>query len=472
VSRLLRIEVRRSTLIPLLPVMAAVLCLTPIMQNLRPVALWTDRSSDLQGAIQAIGPFTAAAAAWMATREHRRGLTDLLAATPAAPWRRVTATWLAACGVAVAFYACFGTVYFAITSVQATWGHPIIWPVLSGLTALIACVTVGFAAGLLVPSRLTAPLVAVGVFAAMAAGMATALHDGERGDGLLSPLYPGTWLHATVFYAVRPDLAYLQIGCYLGAATALAGLVVLRVHAADRAVLRAGSALAIAGVAVVAGAFALLSTGHYDARGLVIPLLHDAASDRRISYTPVCVADRTIPVCLHPAYARSNELDLFDSTVNKIAAPLAGVPGLPVRAEQSLSGDIGEPLAYVSGRPPVLSLPDDIVQGTSIGPSAFATALYTRIALALVTPVGTRLPENKSCRCAAVVLTTTAQNAVALYLLDQAGFPADPDLIPGDAGVAGAERALAALTPAARHAWLLDHIAALRSGTLTVGELP
>jgi hypothetical protein len=179
-----------------------------------------------------------------------------------------------------------------------------------------------------------------------------------------------------------------------------------------------------------------------------------------------------MPVCLHPAYGRSNELGFFDSTVNKIAAPLAGIPGLPVRAGQSPSGDIGEPLAYISGRPPVLSLPDDIVQGTIIGPPSFAATLDTRIALALVTPVGTRLPENKSCRCQAVVLTTQAQNAVALYLLDQAGFPADSDLIPGDAGVVSAERGLAALAPAARHAWLRDHIVALRSGALTAEELP
>jgi hypothetical protein len=467
-SRLLRIEVRRNTLIGLLPVMAAVLWLTPIAQNLRPVALWTDRSADLQGAIQAIGPFTVAAAAWMAAREHRRAMTDLIASTPAAPWRRLFVTWAATCGIAAAFYACFAGVYFAITSVQATWGHPIIWPALCGLSALIACAVLGFAVGWLAPRRAAAPLTAVAVFAAMAVGMATALHDGERGPGLLSPIYPGTWLHATVFFAVRPDLAYLQIGCYLGAAAALAGLIVLRVHAGNRAVLRSGGALATAGLALVTAAFALLSTGHYDARGLIVPLLHDSASDRSIPYIPVCVHDRTIPVCLHPAYARSNEMDFFDTTVNKIAAPLAGVPGLPVQAEQSPGGDIGEPLAYLAGHPPVLSLPDDTVQGTSIEPATFAATLYTRIALALVTPVGTRLPENKPCRCASAVLTTPAQNAVALYLLDQAGLPASPDLIPRDAIIADAARNLAALTPAARHAWLLAHITAIRSGTLTV----
>jgi hypothetical protein len=476
-SRLVFIEVRRNAMIPLLPVLAVVLCLTPIAQHLRPVALWPDRSADIQGVIQAIGPFTAAAAAWMAARERRRDMADLTASTPAAPWRRVFATWAATCGVAAGFYACFGLVYAVITSAQATWGHLIIWPALSGLAALVACSVLGFTAGRLVPGRATPPLAAVGVFAAMAAGMATALHDGERGAGLLSPIFPGTGLHATVFYAVRPDLAYLQIGCYLGAAAVLAGLVVLRVHAGDRAVLRAGGALAAAGLALAAAAFAALGTGHYDARGLVVPLLHDAASDRRVPYTPVCVHGGTMPVCLHPAYARSNELDFFDTTVNEIAAPLAGTPGLPVRAAQSPDANIGEPAVRVAGRPPVLFLPDEIVQGTSIPPGPAATILYTQLALALVTPPGEELAADKSCRCAEAVpatraLATPAQDAVALYLLDRAGLPASSGLISRDTAVVSAARRLAALTPAARHAWFLASIAAVRSGALTLRELP
>ncbi len=74
------------------------------------------------------------------------------------------------------------------------------------------------------------------------------------GAGLLSPVYPGIGLHATVFFAVRPDLAYLQISCYLGAVTALAGLIVLRIHGGDRTVFRAGSALAAGGLALIAAA--------------------------------------------------------------------------------------------------------------------------------------------------------------------------------------------------------------------------
>jgi hypothetical protein len=127
----------------------------------------------------------------------------------------------------------------------------------------------------------------------MAAGMASAMH--HWGLGVLSPMYPSIGLNASVFFAVQPDLTCLQAGCYAGIAAAAFGLIVLR--------------------------------GHHDARGLVVPLLRDAASDRAIPCTPVRVPGRPLPVCLHPAYARSSELAFFDTMVNKIAAISAGRAG-------------------------------------------------------------------------------------------------------------------------------------------------
>jgi hypothetical protein len=53
-------------------------------------------------------------------------------------------------------------------------------------------------------------------------------------------MYPSITLNALVFYAVRPDLAYLQAGCYLGLAGAAFGLIVVRDPAGPRAARRAG----------------------------------------------------------------------------------------------------------------------------------------------------------------------------------------------------------------------------------------
>lgn len=465
---LVRIEVRRNALLPLLPVCLVLLSLTPIAQHLQPVALWTDRSTDLQSSIQLLGPVSAAAAAWMGSRERRRTMTDLLASTPRSPWRRWTATWAATCGWAVLCYAGLGVVFFSITSVQATWGHLVIWPVLSGLTSLIACTAVGFAVGRLAPHWITTALAGIGVFLAMAAGMVDALHGGA--PGRLSPLYPSISLESSVFYAVRPDLTFLQVSCYVGVALVALGLLTLRGTAGSRPVRRSGTALTALGTALVATAVGLAYTSHRDAQGVVVPALHDAATDRTVAYTPVCTHS-PLPVCLHPAYAHENELTAFDSTVNRIAAPLIGVPGVPVRAEQ-LPGEVGgDQVSLVEGDPPVLRLPEFIIHGRTLEPPGFARALRTRIALALVVPVG-GATAARTCRCPAADATSPAQRAVALYLLRQAGYAPDPGLIPDDTTVTTAAQRLAALAPAARTTWFTENLAAVRAGTLTLTELP
>jgi hypothetical protein len=465
--RLLRIEARRNALPPLLPLCLVLLYLTPPARHLEPVALWTDRSTDLQSAVQMIGPFTAATAAWTGSREHRRGMDDLLASTPSSPGRRWLATWTATCGWAVLFYAALATGLFSITAVQATWGHPVIWPVLSGATSLIACATIGFAAGRLMPGRATTPLVGIGVLFAMSVAMGDATHGGTFGR--LSPLYPSIGLESSVFYAVRPDLTFVQVPCYLGMTVALAGLLTLRGQAGSRQVRRAGAALAAGGLVLITAAFALTSTSRHDHQGVIVPALHDAATDRAIPYTPVCTHS-ALPVCLHPAYAAANERTVFDTTLNRIAAPLIGAPGMPVRAEQLPDAEQGAPVSLVEGDPPVLHLPNVIIHGHALEPPGFARAFRTRIALSLVIPAGT-VAATQSCRCAANA-ADPAQRAVALYLLRQAGYTSDTGLIPGGTTVIAAERRLAALTPTARTTWFARHIAALRAGALTTGELP
>jgi len=114
-------------------------------------------------------------------------------------------------------------------------------------------------------------------------------------------------------------------------AAAAVGLLALRGHAGDRSVRRLGVTLTAAGLVLVAAAGGLVLTSRADDQGVVVPLLHDAASDRTVAYTPVC-SHAPLPVCLHPAYA--DELAPLDTLVNRIAAPLAGTPGLPMRAEQ------------------------------------------------------------------------------------------------------------------------------------------
>jgi hypothetical protein len=81
---------------------------------------------------------------------------------------------------------------------------------------------------------------------------------------------------------------------------------------------------------------------------------------------------------------------------------------------------------------------------------------------------------------------TPAQQAVQAALLLKLGMPLSkqPDVLseelngmgpppqPAPEKVTAAARRLAALPPAARHAWLAAHLGALRSGQLTLAQLP
>ena len=137
---LLRIEARHNPAPLVLPLLVKLLLwITPLAQDLTPVALWLDRSVDVEGSIQLIGPFAAAAAAWMASREHRRDMTDLRASTPRDPWAAAIATWLVSLAWMVAFYLGLCAVFLSVTATQATWGSPQWWPVIDALVALVMC---------------------------------------------------------------------------------------------------------------------------------------------------------------------------------------------------------------------------------------------------------------------------------------------------------------------------------------------
>ena len=455
---LLRIEARHNPAPLVLPLLALLLWITPLARDLTPVGLWLDRSVDVEGSIQLTGPFAAAAAAWTASREHRRDMTGLRASTPRNPWAAAVATWLVSLAWMVAFYLGLCAVFLSVTATQATWGSPQWWPVIDGLVALIMCSAAGFAIGLWFRTRFVAPLVAVGTLAAILGVRAAAPNEHTAGIGLLSPIYPAFGLNASVFYAPQPDLPMLKIICYLGVlGIALGGTAWY--FRADRPSLRqAGTALLAAGLALTATAGALDATARTDSHGVIVPAFHDAAADHAVPYTSVC--SRTpFPVCVHPAYAGGSELTVLATIINKIAAPMIGVPGMPARAEQVPGGKIT--LGGVQGNPPILSIPPFIVHGTSLQPAAFQVAFTDSVALSLFVPA--RSP---------VVRATPAQRALALYLLRQAHDTVDPHFLPPDPAVTTAAARFAADSPAARTAWLTVHLAALRAGDLTPEDIP
>ena len=83
-------------------------------------------------------PFVAGVAAWMGSRDGRRGMGDLVTATARPRWAAQLATWAATAIWAVAAYLVFVGVMFAVYAHQSVRGEPPWWWVAVGATAVTA----------------------------------------------------------------------------------------------------------------------------------------------------------------------------------------------------------------------------------------------------------------------------------------------------------------------------------------------
>jgi hypothetical protein len=378
---------------------------------------------------------------------------------------------------------------YGITARQATWGGPLWWPVAVGAAMVAASCALGFAAGALVPSRFSAPLVAVAVFLALGAGAIAIEHNNTYAQiwplnvqGALPPDALG------VFSPYLPDLAIIQVLFLAGLAAAVLGALGLRAAAGGRWLRCAAAVAAAAGLAAAGTGVGLAGTARLEANGIVIPALHDAANDKPIAYTPVC-SHAAVPVCLHPAY--QSFLPAVTAALGPVLSEVAGLPGAPVRVwqvafthlQQGPHNGIEMLGPVIGGSPPVLSLP---LTGMALpGAGHTTTADFIRQLRRQVLPMilntlfgggdqqdtnsqqGNRSARQPNPR-------VLAQEAIEAALAQVAGVPPDsgvPPLPPGSPADAAAKR-FAALPAAARHAWLVGHLTALRAGQITLGELP
>jgi len=485
--RLLRIELRRSAMPWLLPLIAALFWFDSYRPSTGQTPLYVLRTFWNMGQGHTIidfGPFVAGVAAWMGSRDGRRRTADLVTATARPRWTAQLATWAGTAIWAVAAYLVFTSVMFAIYASQGVKGQPPWWWVAVGATAVAAFSAAGFAVGVFWPSRFAAPLAAFGGFLALIMSSQTGFHD-STGWALILPTNSNGNFQpdSGLLYPWLPDLPIARIMLLAGIAIAALGLIGLRARGDGPWLRRLTVAVTAAGVAAAGTAVGLATTARLSADGIVIPALHDAASDRPFSYTPRCGQAAGIPVCLSPSYGRW--LPEVTAALGPVFSEVAGLPGAPVRATQvgtiynSGEGGGGQAMT-IGGRPPVLSLP----LGTLGLPGAVGTATVFADQL--------RLLAVHAFVGAGTDAGTPAQQAVQAALLQGAGVPfaAQPRVLsttglPSGAQAAGngppgpatgpvyaAALRLAARPPAARHAWLAAHLTALRSGQLTLAQLP
>jgi len=484
-ARLLSVELRRNAMPWILPLIAALFWFDSYRPSTGTAPLYSLRTFWNMGQGHTIidfGPFVAGVAAWMGSRDGRRGMADLVTATSRPHWAAQLTTWAATAIWAVAAYLVFVGIMFAMYARQGVGGAPPWWWVAVGAMAVAAFSAAGFAIGAYWPTRFAAPVAAFGGFLAMVTSSQTGFSHVNGWAQILPTNSNGNFgnplTDAGIFYPWMPDVPIVRIMFLAGLAVAALGLTGLPARAGGRGLRRAAALIAIAGVALAGTAVGLTTTARLGPHGIVIPALHDAASDKAVTYTPSCDRAAGLPVCLNPAYRRWLP-DVRDALA-PLLVELSGLPGAPVRASQVAADNASSPPAITfGGHPPALrmslgqlNLPGQC--GFCRGPVAstqFADEMRLLTAHAFVG--------------AGAGVGSPVQQAVQAVLLNAAGVPfaAQPRAIaaaenlpkpaPGTTGpVYAAARRLDALPVAARHAWLVAHLAAVRAGGLTLADLP
>ena len=485
-ARALRLEFKRNAVPYVLPLLAAVFYFDTLRTADGFAPIWTLRASAIPDhMLFEFSAFAGGLAAWAGSREGRRKIVDLVAATPRAAWaRRSIALAGTLCWLLLTFLAGVAALYVQ-TAVQATWGGPPLWPVFVGAAGVIVVTVIGFTCGVLFPGRFTAPLVAIGVLVLCQTGLRQALGiTASSGTyALLSPANGPPVVDAGVYYHVAPDVSIVQVMFMGGIAVALFGVLGLApalrgLGPARAALARSGGwlfrvvavVLVACGVAASWTAFALAGTAKPDAAGgWEIPALYSAASDQPIPVTQDCTSSSGFQVCVHPAF--SFYLHDLAAAFEPVAAEIAGLPGAPAGAREVASVSGGQDVqSGTSVSPPVFEYTAEHV-GSMFGqfngipdPAGWASGFQQGLLDAFLTgrpPHAGPVP----------ILLGPAQQAVEDALLTTArSQPLGPSVT--SAGVSAAAHRFAALSASARHAWLVAHLTALRAGAITLAQIP
>jgi hypothetical protein len=497
-ARLLRLEIRRSVVPWAVPLLIALFLFDTYRTAVGLPPVWTVRSSVItQSMLVDFIPFAAGLGAWVGSREGRRKTRDLLATTVRpALMRQASALGATLFWLLLVFLAGV-VVLYVTTALQATWGGPPLWPVAVGAVGVVTVTVLGFTAGALFPGRFTAPLAAIGVVLLSFAGDHAALNvaPGTSTYALLSPGASVPLVDDGVFYHAAPDVAIAQVMFMGGLAVALLGLLALAPVSrvpfrgllsafgrTGRWLCAAGVALLVTGVAASSTAYALAGTARLGVSGWAISALHDAASDEPIAYTPDC-GGTSFKVCVHPAF--SAYLNDANAALQPVAAEIAGLPGAPVRTELVAGGDgvpaagdtyTATPMPYITGTPPAFSYTyyaflyppwNDVAIPNDANDASWNSEFQQQFLMTFVAQ-----PNSSP--------LSAAQDAVVTALMAVVGSPAHVFQGEGGGKVGGgsltqidaAAQRFASLSPAAWHAWLAAHLAALRAGTVTLAQLP
>ncbi len=321
---------------------------------------------------------------------------------------------------------------------------------------VLAFTALGFAAGVVAPSRFTAPVLAIGLMLLLQVSL------GLPGRyGWVSPARDSVSAGASVFFGVDPGLAILQIIFLCGVTAVAVSAIAPMARGAGTWARGAAAALTAAGIVAIGAGVALAGTVREQApQGALVPALHDAAGDQPIRYTPVCDTHSPVPVCVHPAYR--SLLSVIAADLAPVTSQFAGLPGMPVRAELVAPEDAGGFAGRDDHRPATRAARREVHQRR--GPDDRRRAGH-------LAPVrGDGRGHRPASRAEPAFRHPVAVGAARSGLWPPAG----------GRGAAAAPRArghrrrgpaVRRARGAARRAWLAAHLPAVRAGHLTLAGL-
>ncbi len=196
----LRLEARRSLALPLFPLIFGLAVWFALTSRPFEVYVWLDTTSAVRETVLFFGPLIGGLCAWVAGRDSRRGMDEMLRVTPRSPVLRDLAVWGGTLLWGLAVYAGLTVLLFVPTWWNATWGGPLPGYLLVTILGVIANSAVGYAAGRCLPSRFTAPLVAIGLFAAQILPLGLSTRTNYE---LLTPA-PNSLVYREVFNSIPP----------------------------------------------------------------------------------------------------------------------------------------------------------------------------------------------------------------------------------------------------------------------------
>jgi hypothetical protein len=189
VTRILRIELRRSVALWAAVIIAASGAFVLFASN-PPYGSWMELVIRQRDVMQLTWPLALAAGAWQGIRERRSRVDELLATT-AKPrrWRVAPVAAAMAIGVVASYLATLAGLAGHLQHVDSYFPIGAIPLIALGALGFVAAVWLGLAIGAMLPSPLTAPLLAVVGFLGLA--LSPMLRGGNPGTLLLFPYLQG-----------------------------------------------------------------------------------------------------------------------------------------------------------------------------------------------------------------------------------------------------------------------------------------